>query len=103
MNRSIKVLVMAALAVAGVATTMVTGAPSASAQEYVLDACLQGYVWREAMASDHVCVTPVTRSQAWSDNAQAANRRASFNIWITRWYSTAAVKAAVSLPPAVHT
>jgi hypothetical protein len=75
--------------VVGVATTMVIGASSASAQDYGLDTCLQGYVWREAMASDHVCVTRATRSQAWSDNAQAANRRASLNIWITRWYPTA--------------
>ncbi|MGH3718152.1 MAG: hypothetical protein ACRDRI_04780 [Pseudonocardiaceae bacterium] len=73
--RSIKALTMAALAVAGVAATMVTGASSASAQDYGPDTCLQGYVWREAVTGDHVCVTPATRSQAWSDNAQATARR----------------------------
>ncbi|WP_425147277.1 hypothetical protein [Deinococcus sp.] len=39
------------------------------------DRCLQGYVWREATASDHVCVTPQVRQQARDDNAQAASRR----------------------------
>jgi hypothetical protein len=37
--------------------------------------CIQGYVWREASPSDHVCVTGATRSQAQQDNAQAAARR----------------------------
>ena len=37
--------------------------------------CLQGYVWREANASDHVCVTGETRRQAREDNVQAAVRR----------------------------
>jgi hypothetical protein len=38
-------------------------------------ACVQGYVWREAVEGDHVCVTATTRQQAWNDNAQADNRR----------------------------
>jgi hypothetical protein len=37
--------------------------------------CVQGYVWREARPSDHVCVTGAVRSQASQDNAQAASRR----------------------------
>jgi hypothetical protein len=37
--------------------------------------CAQGFVWREANSSDHVCVTPQVRDQARSDNAQAAARR----------------------------
>ncbi|HLZ56852.1 MAG TPA: fibronectin type III domain-containing protein [Ktedonosporobacter sp.] len=36
--------------------------------------CLQGYVWREATPSDHVCVPPQTRSQAAYDNSQRFNR-----------------------------
>jgi hypothetical protein len=40
------------------------------------DTCLQGYVWREAVPGDHVCVTPETRTQAADDNSQAASRRA---------------------------
>jgi hypothetical protein len=38
--------------------------------------CIQGYVWREATRGDRVCVTPATRQQAWSDNAQTDARRA---------------------------
>lgn len=40
----------------------------------IADRCLQGYVWREARPSDHVCVTPATREQARQDNAAAASR-----------------------------
>jgi hypothetical protein len=40
------------------------------------DTCKQGYVWREAFAGDHVCVTPQTRTQAADDNRLAASRRA---------------------------
>lgn len=37
--------------------------------------CLMGYVWREAVPGDKVCVTGATRTQARADNAQAAARR----------------------------
>jgi hypothetical protein len=37
--------------------------------------CRQGYVWREAVRDDYVCVPPETRAQAASDNAKAAQRR----------------------------
>ena len=36
--------------------------------------CISGYVWREAIPSDHVCVTPATRSQTAADNAAASSR-----------------------------
>jgi hypothetical protein len=36
--------------------------------------CLMGYVWRQAVPGDYVCVTPATRSQAAADNAAAAGR-----------------------------
>jgi hypothetical protein len=39
-------------------------------------ACKQGFVWREAVTDDHVCVTPATRSEAAKDNSEAASRRA---------------------------
>jgi hypothetical protein len=39
------------------------------------DICIQGYVWREAFAGDHVCVTPLTRAQVAGDNRLAASRR----------------------------
>lgn len=40
------------------------GAASASVQS----ACASGYVWREASASDHVCVTPDSRLQVRREN-----------------------------------
>ncbi|MGD0143475.1 MAG: hypothetical protein ABSC92_09970 [Rhizomicrobium sp.] len=36
--------------------------------------CINGFVWREAVEGDHVCVTPGTRQQAADDNAHAAYR-----------------------------
>ena len=47
----------------------------AQAQPYGPDTCKQGYVWREAIPSDHVCVTPATRQQTRDDNRQASARR----------------------------
>ncbi|WP_372407291.1 hypothetical protein [Streptomyces luteireticuli] len=49
--------------------------PSAAAQDFGPDTCLQGYVWREARPSDHVCVTGATRDRARYDNSQAVKRR----------------------------
>lgn len=37
--------------------------------------CARGYVWREAIPSDHVCVPPQVRDDTRRDNAQAATRR----------------------------
>lgn len=34
--------------------------------------CPQGYVWREASPSDHVCVTPLQRTRAAAQNTAAA-------------------------------
>jgi hypothetical protein len=41
---------------------------------YGPDTCASGYVWRDAFAGDHICVTPASRNQAASDNAAAASR-----------------------------
>ena len=41
------------------------------------DLCVQGFVWREAVTGDHVCVTPATIDQAAADNLRAAARRSS--------------------------
>lgn len=41
--------------------------------------CLSGYVWREAIADDFVCVTPSTRAQARDDNANASRRRRDYS------------------------
>ncbi len=40
------------------------------------DACIVGYVWRDAYVGDRVCVTPETHDQAAYDNSQATNRLA---------------------------
>lgn len=49
-----------------------TGARDCS---YGPDTCIQGFVWREAIPNDRVCVTPQVRQQTQSDNTQAAARR----------------------------
>lgn len=38
---------------------------------YGPDTCMQGYVWRDAIPGDHVCVTPASRSTAAAENASA--------------------------------
>ena len=58
----------ATLVVAGLAMIWT---PAASAQQ----ACRQGYVWREALSGDRVCVPPATRAQAARDNSLADARR----------------------------
>jgi hypothetical protein len=37
-------------------------------------ACPAGFVWRQATASDHVCVTPDQRALTAQQNAMAASR-----------------------------
>jgi hypothetical protein len=37
--------------------------------------CKAGFVWREAVPGDYVCVTPATRKQAVQDNINANTRR----------------------------
>jgi hypothetical protein len=39
------------------------------------DSCLSGYVWRETVPDDHVCVAPAIRDQAQQDNQLADTRR----------------------------
>jgi hypothetical protein len=38
------------------------------------DRCLEGFVFRDAVVGDRVCVTPAARAQALDDNAQAMDR-----------------------------
>ncbi len=47
---------------------------SAAPLPYGPDTCVQGYVWRVAISSDHVCVTPGVRRQTAYDNSQAGYR-----------------------------
>lgn len=41
----------------------------------ITDRCLQGYVWREARPSDHVCVTGAVRTDTRNENMFANSRR----------------------------
>lgn len=56
----------------GTSRQPLTGARNCS---FGADTCVQGFVWREAVPSDHVCVAPEVRQQTASDNSQAAARR----------------------------
>lgn len=64
--------IASALALAAGCVSAAAGAAGA----YGPDTCRQGYVWREAYAGDHVCVTPAVREQAARDNRMANSRRA---------------------------
>lgn len=55
-------------------------APPPAPKSQPRDACKQGYVWREARASDHVCVTPQTRSEV------AGQNRGAKGLWIQGAY-----------------
>ncbi|MDP1729640.1 MAG: SH3 domain-containing protein [Devosia sp.] len=46
----------------------------APALPYGPDTCKDGFVWRDAIPGDHVCVTPDRRSTAASENAIAGSR-----------------------------
>ena len=45
--------------------------PPAPPLPYGPDTCQMGYVWRDAIPGDHVCVNPASRTQAASENASA--------------------------------
>jgi hypothetical protein len=38
------------------------------------DACIEGYVWREAFSGDHVCVTRAERTRVHADDEAAESR-----------------------------
>ena len=61
--------VLAAVFAADLVITLIPSVSHAQA------ACRQGYVWREAVPGDQVCVPPATRAQAARDNSLAAARR----------------------------
>jgi hypothetical protein len=61
--------------IAAAASLLIGPAAATAAGDSGPDTCLEGYVWRDAVPNDHVCVTPATRSQAAADNSQAAARR----------------------------
>jgi len=55
----------------------IAGAPGASADAprpvATGDACKSGFVWREASAADHVCVSPSARDRTRDENAAASS------------------------------
>jgi hypothetical protein len=70
------------LAYGGVAAVMLTtlslssqSEVAADPQPYGPDTCAQGYVWREAIPSDHVCVTPDVRTRTQQENSAAPGLR----------------------------
>jgi hypothetical protein len=62
-------------------TVSVTGISPSGSQATVAitsqmpDRCLQGYVWREANVSDHVCVVGAVRTETAQENSLAASHR----------------------------
>jgi hypothetical protein len=50
-------------------------ASTMAAQDFGPDACVSGFVWREAFPGDHACVDPTVRAQAATDNQLASGRR----------------------------
>lgn len=56
------------------AAAAIAGSAPAHAQ-YGPDTCRQGYVWREAIPSDHVCVPPHIRSIVAQENRRASSLR----------------------------
>ena len=51
-----------------------------SPPEAVATLCVSGYVWREARSTDHVCVTPESRTLVKQENSKAPQR------WMTGAY-----------------
>ena len=54
----------------------------ATAGTFGPDLCVAGYVWREAVPGDHVCVTPATWQQVHDDNVTAGARRNALRVKI---------------------
>jgi hypothetical protein len=71
MNRLIRTMTVL-LAVMGLA--LIGMLPAHADVYWGVDSCSQGYVWRQAVPADHVCVVPATRTQTWADNAAAPGR-----------------------------
>src|SRR4051794_36939112 len=58
-----------------VAIAVLVAVPAFADGDFGPDTCLNGYVWRAASPTDHVCVTPVVRARTEADNANAWARR----------------------------
>jgi len=71
-----KLLIRRVASLAGLLGVLLLGLslPAQADVYWGVDSCAQGYVWRGAVPTDHVCVTPATRDQTWADNAAAPSR-----------------------------
>jgi fibronectin type 3 domain-containing protein len=49
--------------------------PLAASLPYGVDTCKMGYVWRETVSNDHVCVSGTRRTEVAAENALANDRR----------------------------
>ena len=63
-------LLIAGLLLAMSGFVVTASAASAPVGPYGPDTCVQGYVWRETIPDDHVCVHPDTRTQAGRTTAR---------------------------------
>jgi hypothetical protein len=76
--RRSRVAALIVLAVPSIAVSLAATATAALTNgDFGPDTCLNGFVWREAVPTDHVCVTPTVRTQTQQDNSLAASRRSS--------------------------
>ena len=48
---------------------------------YGPDTCRQGFVWREVVPADHVCVTPQVRDETRLENSNFEVNRALGSLW----------------------
>jgi hypothetical protein len=66
---AVPTFILAALARASCVT------PASADPPYGPDTCIQGFVWREAIPGDNVCVTPAVRDATAAQNANAVANR----------------------------
>ncbi|QZA06380.1 hypothetical protein K3U94_15260 [Mycolicibacter heraklionensis] len=66
---------LSAVPVAALAVLVGQTPAQADPLPYGPDTCIQGYVWREAIPNDHVCVTPAVRARTQQENGTVAERR----------------------------
>ena len=80
MNPKLSGLLSTCVLIPGIIASAIPVKPAWAGDAYGADTCRSGYVWREAVRGDRVCVTPRTRSQAAYGNSQASARRQSGSV-----------------------
>ena len=71
----IVLVIVLVLVIGGVTTWLLLRKSGTPVQPPSPDACKAGFVWRQAVPTDHVCVTAAVQAQTAFDNRQAASRR----------------------------